>query len=340
MINVLLVDDSPLARIVFRDIINATSDLRVTGEAANGQEAILLAEHLQPDLIIMDIMMPVMDGLKAIEAIMARNPRPILVLSATLADREVNMAFRAIKIGALDVLTKPSDTAGVLFAKTLVDKIRLLSRIKVIRHPRRLAPEPAPAAAQGSIRRDILAIGASTGGPKAVMSIIKTLPENFPGTVCIVQHIAAGFARGFAQWLDHESALRVRTANDGDEFIPGSVLVAPNDFHMSVSRGRIRLVSGPKVHQCRPAVDCLFKSLAMEMGDRVVGVLLTGMGKDGAEGLKIIADHGGATLVQDEETSVVFGMPKAAIALGAARQILPLSAMPDAIAAHFTHMEE
>jgi two-component system chemotaxis response regulator CheB len=185
--------------------------------------------------------------------------------------------------------------------------------------------------------RDILAIGASTGGPKAVMSILKGLPADFKATIFIVQHIASGFARGFAQWLDRESGQRVRLAVDDEAYGTGGVLVAPNDCHMVVEKGKIRLVLTEPVNCCRPSIDVFFNALAEEEGARVVGVLLTGMGRDGAQGMRHIKDKGGFTMVQDEKSCTVFGMPKAAIALAAADDVLPLLSLPEAITKIFAY---
>lgn len=340
MIKVLLADDSPVVRTVLKDIFLNANDIAVIGEAANGREAVDKTRLLKPDLVVMDLLMPVMDGIAAIEEIMAACPVPILVLSATLEDREVNHAFTAIKKGALDVMGKPG---GFGFARSdefdlrLIEKVRLLSRIKVITHPlhrpqgdllKKLGPAPG-------IPRTILAIGASTGGPRAVMSIIRSLPVDFPGAVFIVQHIAQGFARGFAKWLDSESNISVRVADEGDEIRKGEVLVAPNDCHMIIERGKIRLIDSPPVNSCRPSIDIFFNSLAEDQGSAVMGVLLTGMGRDGAQGLLRIREKSGVTIAQDEQSSVVFGMPKAAISIDAVDQVLPLTSMSDVILRSF-----
>ena len=339
MIKVLLADDSLLTRTVVREILRSAGDMEVIGEAGDGREAVELTARLRPDLVIIDILMPVMDGLAAIEMIMAETPTPILVLSATVDEREVSRAFVAIKKGALDVMEKPL-LAGVGlqsdFSARLVEKVRLLSRIRVIRRwarDKKQAVSPPPLPRDG--KRTVLAIGASTGGPKAVMSIIRTLPADFPASVFVVQHIANGFARGFAQWLGSECRIRVRLAEEGDGFIPGAALVAPNDCHMTIERGRVRLNNAPPVNCCRPSIDVFFAALAAEKGQQTVGVLLTGMGRDGAQGLLRIRESGGITLAQDEETSAVFGMPKAAIGLNAADKVLPLDRIPEAIAGLF-----
>ena len=333
MIRVLLADDSILARAVLRDALNSCNDMIVAGEASNGVEAVSLNEALKPDIIIMDILMPVMGGLEATEAIMARFPAPILILSSTMDEKDVKLAFTAIKKGALDVMGKPSVNGSASpneFISRLLEKIRLLSRIKVIHHIQRsrvLKVSPRVRASS----RSILAIGASTGGPKAVMSIVKKLPQDFSGAVFIVQHISSGFARGFAQWLDLESRIPVRLAETGDPPIIGTALVAPTDCQMILENGAVKIVDAPAVNSCRPSIDVFFESLAPSRGEDTVGLLLTGMGRDGAQGLLQLKQSGAFTIAQNEQSCAVFGMPKAAISLDAADEVLPLAAIPEAV---------
>jgi two-component system, chemotaxis family, protein-glutamate methylesterase/glutaminase len=339
LIKVLLADDSAVVRAVLRDILQAVSDLTVVGEAGHGLEAVELTERLKPDIVIMDILMPVMDGLAAIEIIMARFPTPILVLSATMDDREVNHAFAAIRKGALDVMEKPGLQglgAGGDFAATIIEKVRILSRVRVIRRWPSSRGAVALKPVSTGRERGILAIGASTGGPKAVMGILRSLPAQFGGAVFVVQHIASGFARGFAQWLNSESAIKVRLAVDGEPYVAGTALIAPNDCHMTLDGGKVVLTPGAPVNCCRPSIDVLFNSLAQEEGSRVVGVLLTGMGKDGAQGMGSIRSQGGLTIAQDEQSCAVYGMPRAAIALNAVDEVLPLASIPKAIARIFS----
>lgn len=339
MIKIILADDSFLVRAVLRDALGCVNDITVIGEATNGAEAVAMAQNLRPDLIIMDILMPVMDGLEATEAIMARCPTPILILSATLDEKDVRLAFTAIKKGALDVMGKPSgvNQENREFIERLVEKIRLLARIRVIHHPNRIRSLRPPPVPKPDGKRSILAIGASTGGPKAVMSIVKALPADFSASVFIVQHISSGFARGFAQWLNLESSMPVRLAETGPLPRGGEVLVAPNDRHMTLDGDRLLLTDSPPVNSCKPSIDVFFSSLATEKGSQSVGVLLTGMGRDGAQGLAMLHEKGSATIVQDEKSCVVFGMPKAAISLNAADEILPLAEIPAAISRIFSH---
>ncbi|QWV91736.1 chemotaxis-specific protein-glutamate methyltransferase CheB [Geomonas oryzisoli] len=332
---VLLADDSLLARQLLKDMLQARDDIRVVGEACDGRQAVDLALALKPDLVIMDLLMPVLDGLDAIEEIMALCPTPVLVLSAAVEASEVDRAFIAIKRGALDVMEKPTlDDNGALegFAATLREKVLFLAKIRVIRHPRRKLRIGEPLGTlPGGPGHNILAIGASTGGPKAVMRLLKSLPADFPGAVFVVQHIAQGFAAGFATWLDRECALPVRLAGDGVPYRPGEALIAPDGRHMTVVEGLIRLNDAPPVNCCRPSIDIFFESLARQRCDQVVAVLLTGMGRDGAQGMLRIKEAGGTTIVQDEPSCAVFGMPKAAITLDAADQVVPLDLIPAAL---------
>lgn len=334
MIRILLADDALLVRAILRDALLQAGDMIVVGEATNGVEAITLNEQLRPDIIIMDILMPMMGGLEATEAIMGKRPVPILILSATHDDKDVNLAFTAIKKGALEVMGKPTLTSGgnqAEFFSRLFEKIRMLSRIKVIHHIKRQKQVMPVAARPTTGRRNILAIGASTGGPRAVLSILRTLPAGFMGAVFVVQHISSGFAKGFAHWLDLECQVPVRLAESGDMPATGEVLVAPTDCQMFLENGIIRVTDAPAVNCCRPSIDVFFSSLAVDRGGDSVGVLLTGMGRDGAQGLADIRSRGGITIVQDEKSCAVFGMPKAAISLDAADEVLPLETIPEAV---------
>jgi len=336
MIRILIADDSQLTRMVLRDLIARDPGIAVIGEARDGREAVDLTCELKPDLVLLDVMMPVMDGLAAVAEIMARCPTPILVLSSNVDPTDSRSAFNAIRLGALDVMEKPAGLATGGFAEIaarLLEKIKSLARIRVIHHFRRprAAASPAlrPPVGEG---RSLLAIGASTGGPKAVMSLVKALPPDCPAPVLIVQHIARGFAAGFAEWLDRESAISVRLASDGESLAPGVALVAPNEFQMEIEDGKVQLRDTPPVNCCRPSVDVLFRSLAREgVAARLVAILLTGMGQDGAEGMSELKSAGAYNIAQDEGSCAVFGMPRVAIQLGAVHQVLPLGEIPAAI---------
>ncbi len=342
MISVLIADDSALVREVLRDIVEGEPDMQVIGEASDGRDAVEKARILQPDLITMDVLMPGMDGLAATEQIMAHYPTPILVFSSAVNNKEMDIAFQAISRGALDVLGKPSNIiAGSqeTVRQDLVAKIRLLSRIHVISHVRgkkraktkeaRKAPLPAPA--PDKIRRQVLAFGASTGGPRALVEIFREIPANIRTPIVIVQHIAPSFAEGMAEWLSREASLKITIATEGQMLRAGEAYLAPTDQHLVVEKNRVHLSQDDPVNACRPSVDVLFDSVANYYGENSLAVLLTGMGKDGAEGMRKIHDLKGYTIVQDESTSVIFGMPRAAIDAGAADEVLPLSEIPAAI---------
>lgn len=345
MIRVLIADDSALVRELLKDMIAGEPDLELAGEARDGREAVEKVKELDPDIVTMDVLMPVMDGLEAVEQIMAFHPVPILVFSSAVSNREMNIAFAAISRGALDVMEKPAEAGTTRYEEIRQDfvrKLRLLSRIPVIPHLRgrrkgRKAAEtpvlpptmplprplrPAPAALP---RREIVAIGASTGGPKALVQIFRELPGDLPAPILLVQHIAPSFAEGLVEWLNRESQLQVRLAAEGDRLQPGQAYIAPTGRHLLVNSTRVSLSESEPVNSCRPSVDVLFHSVAESFGERALAVLLTGMGRDGAEGMKAIHDRRGRTLVQDEASSVIFGMPRAAIELNAVDEVLPLA---------------
>jgi two-component system chemotaxis response regulator CheB len=336
MIRILIADDSELTRVVLRDLLSQDPDVHVVGEVSDGLSAVEQSAKLKPDLVIMDVMMPIMGGLEAVAEIMAATPTPILMLSANIDPQDSRSAFAAIKMGALDVMAKPSGVVTEAFtqiSRQLIAKVKSLSRIRVIHHYRAQRPqlEVAKISLPLTTRR-ILAVGASTGGPKAVLHLLQNLPRQLDAAVLIVQHIADGFAPGFADWLNSESALPVRLAVAGQELQPGRVLVAPNRVHLTIQSNRVVLAESPPLHNCRPAVDALFNSLAdQHLASETVALLLTGMGSDGAAGLASLHKQGAYTIAQDEASCAVFGMPKMAIERGAATQILPLAQIAEVV---------
>lgn len=338
MIRVLLADDSALTRAVLRDLLARDPGIQVLAEVGDGRAAVEQTARLKPDLVIMDVMMPVMDGIEAVAEIMAVSPTPILMLSANTDPTDSRSAFSAIRLGALDVMAKPAGVTTDAFAALadmLVAKVRSLSRIRVMHHfrsQRRPVVQPQPVPSPPTGKRRILAIGASTGGPKAILQLLKELPSGLEAAVLVVQHIADGFAAGFAEWLDREVPLSVVLAREGEQLRPGRVMIAPNGVHMTISGGRITLRQTPPLHNCRPAVDALFQSLAdANLGGEIVGVVLTGMGTDGAAGLQSLHRQGAFTVAQDEASCAVFGMPKAAIDRGAVDQVLPIGAIAEVV---------
>lgn len=335
-IRVLIVEDSLTVRKRMLEVLGADPAIEVVGEANDGKRGIELCQSLRPDVVTLDMMLPVMSGLAATEFIMAYCPTPILIVSASNNRGELFKTYEALAAGALDVLEKPlGDEPDDAWERKLVATVKLISRIKVITHPRaRLSPMgqrpvitiPSDAPQHDS-RLRLVGIGVSTGGPAALVEILRGLPPAFPLPILIVIHIGKLFAPAFAQWLDGQSPVRVAYAADGDPLPAigdGRVLIAPPDCHLVLRHGQLRLTQDPELHSCRPSVDVLFASLAHELGAECAACLLTGMGKDGAEGLLAIRRNGGRTIAQDEASSVVFGMPREAILLGAAEKILSL----------------
>ena len=339
--SVLVVDDSALLRQLLSDIIAASGEFRVAGTARNGLDAIRKVHALAPDLVTMDITMPELDGLGAIGYIMSEAPRPVVVVSA-LAARDSAEAIRALELGAVDLVQKP-DRVGAGSAPDLgprlLDALRAAavsepSRVRMLARPRAAEPQAPP---RGGAAQLALAIAASTGGPRALAEVVPALPRGLQAAVVIVQHMPAGFTRSFAERLDGLAALRVVEAAEGMPLETGTVYVAPGDFHMRVSgpvgSAALELGQEPPVWGVRPAADPLFSTVAATFGRSAVGVVLTGMGRDGAEGLLAIRRAGGATLAQDRETSVIFGMPNAAVQNGAAEAVVPLEKVAERAAA-------
>jgi len=324
MIRVLVVEDSLTVRKQIVEILQADAAFEVVGEAADGRRAIELCEALRPDVVTMDMMLPIMSGLAATEWIMAYRPTPIVVVSSSFQRGEMFRTYDAIAAGAVDAFPKPRDgVCGPEWAAKLKSTLRIAARIRVVTHPRaRLAQLPAEAT---KAHVKLVAIGASTGGPAAVRRVLLDLPASFGLPVLLVVHVAAPFDQSLADWLDAQSPHHVRFAEAGESLLggPPAVLLAPAGRHLEIEAGRVRLGTGPERHSCRPSVDVLFNSLASE-GGSVAGVLLTGMGRDGADGLLAMRRAGARTIAQDEETSVIYGMPRAAIEIGAAERVLPI----------------
>jgi two-component system chemotaxis response regulator CheB len=339
MIKVLVVDDSPVTREFLVHILGLDPDIQVIGTANDGEHAIEAVERTRPDVITMDIHMPKVDGLEATRRIMETHPTPIVIVSGSTDPQEVATTFRAMEAGALAVLRRP---AGIghpdheATARELLQTVKLMSEVRVVRRwprVRREIPEPVVGRVPGEVR--VVAIGASAGGPPVLQTILRGLPTDFPAPVLIVQHMAAGFTAGFIEWLAQSSRLPVHLATHGETMLPGHVYVAPDDFQMKVEHGgRIVLARDEPENGLRPSVSYLFRSLAEVYGGQAVAGLLTGMGRDGAEELKLLRGKGAVTFAQDKESSVVHGMPGEAIRLDAAMLILP----PEKIAAVLTSL--
>ena len=325
------------------EILAADPEIDVIGAVGNGKDAIERCEQDRPDVITMDMMLPVMTGLAATEYIMAHRPTPILIVSASVNRGELFRTYDALAAGAVDVLDKPTgQEADGVWERRFLSTVKLVSRIKVITHPRgRLKFEtPIAARAPESVTRgakksrfELVAVGASTGGPGAIVEVLRGLPDDFQLPFLFVLHINEPFGVAFADWLDAQTPRRVSHAIDGQPLadVAGRVVMAPGHSHLIVKDGKLRLSREAERHSCRPSVDVLFESVAREYGGRAAACLLTGMGRDGAQGLLAIRQSGGLTIAQDEATSVIYGMPREAVDLGAAQHVLPIGEIGSAI---------
>ena len=337
-IKVLIVDDSAIVRKIFNETLSKEPDIEVVGTAPDPYVARDKIVQLKPDVITLDIEMPRMDGLTFLKKLMQFYPMPVIVVSS-LTPQGSKMALDALESGAVEVLAKADTSYSVGdMNDQLIEKIRMAARAHVHRHPEpsTLAPRPAIGDSQSlsETTQKIIAIGASTGGTEAIKAVLMSMPPNIPG-ILIVQHMPAHFTTSFAERLDQLCQVRVREAKDGDSVLNGEVLIAPGNFHMVLKRSGARYYAsvkeGPLVHHQRPAVDVLFHSVAKCAGANAVGVILTGMGSDGAEGLLQMKKAGAKTVAQDEASCVVYGMPKEAVKLGAADRIAPLERIPQEI---------
>jgi two-component system chemotaxis response regulator CheB len=333
-IDVLVAEDSTVVRIFLVHLLESDAQIRVVGAVADGREALDFVSQHKPDVVLMDLHMPRMDGFEATRRIMEAHPVPIVICTATARAEDVVIAFRAMEAGAIACIQKPVGLEHGDFgamAVQMLETVKLMSEVKVVRRTARLraaswasaspgaaipAPRPAP-----PIR--VIGIGASTGGPPVLQAILAGLGEDFPVPVLVVQHIAQGFLAGMAEWLGHTTGLQVHIGSHGAFPLPGHVYLAPDDFHMGVGAGgEIILTREEPENHLRPAVSYLFRTLAQAYGPTALGVLLTGMGTDGAAELKQLRAAGAITIAQDRESSVVHGMPGAAIALGGATHVL------------------
>jgi two-component system, chemotaxis family, protein-glutamate methylesterase/glutaminase len=315
-VSVLVVDDSLICRQLISEALNQDPDLQVVGMCADGKEAVARVKELRPNVVTMDVDMPVMDGLTAVEHIMAECPTPILVLTADPRQQAPELTCRALELGALGLRVKPSIDDG-LEAWNLAKELKLLSSVRVIRHvrsSRKVTPARPSGPALGPANMGVVAVAASTGGPQILHRFLSELPADFPAPIVIVQHINAAFAESLAGWLANTSRLKVRLAQDGELLMPGHVLVAPPGTHMVIPfRGRVALRQGEERDGHMPSGTVLLESVAKAYGRRAVGLILTGMGEDGAAGMYAIKQAGGIAVAQNEESCVVFGMPGAAV---------------------------
>ncbi len=330
-IKVLIVDDSVFMRQILKDILKTDDSLDVIGIAKDGKEAVELIPKLKPDVVTLDVEMPNMNGIEVLRWIMKNYPLPVVMVSA-LTHKGSQATIEALELGAVDFVGKPSGSVSMDLgdkSPEILTKVKTaaganLTTLKMTRKP--MAPTPAPAPLNIKRRgQKIVAIGTSTGGPKALSEVIPMLPANLAAGVVIVQHMPAGFTNSLAQRLNQASALEVYEAKAGDKVTQGKVLIAPGGFHLSVEKGgAIHLNEDPPIHGLRPTVDIMMESVARNFKQNVIGVVLTGMGTDGAEGMKLIKEHNGQTIAEHESTCTIYGMPKAVVEGGLADLVVPL----------------
>ena len=349
MIRCLVVDDARAFRAVLREILSSAPGVEVVGEAGDGREAVSLVRALRPDVVTMDVRMPHLDGLAALAEIMRVAPTPVVVVSAEAGGEAQQLSFRALQLGAIEVLAKPRDPGTARFerqAEAIRQAVRAVAGLLLVgrgrtmrpvpptprRDERPHRPSPAPVSApRAGAATEVLAIAASTGGPAALASILAKLPPELPIPLLVVQHIAPGFEAELARWLDSLTSLEVRLAADGAPLAAGTVHVAADGRHLGVRGRTIRLCDEPPLHGFRPSGTHLFSSIAREFGPRGAGIVLSGMGSDGADGLAMLRRAGGYTAAQSAATSVVYGMPRVAIDSGAAAHELDLDDIPGEI---------
>jgi len=335
-VRVLLAEDSPTARHHLAEMINESPGLRIIGEARDGAEVLAMAEELKPDVISMDIRMPRVDGLEATRQIMAHCPTPIVVVSALL-DADIDLAFHALQAGALAVVEKPPSRHDPTFPdkqRHLVTTLAAMADVRVVRRwenapGRNSLRQASEIGAPAIVKPELIAVGASAGGPSALSTLLKGLPSDLAVPIVVVQHMPDEFIPGLARWLNDGSPVPVRVASDGLVLEPGVVHLSPGVAHLTVARrGQAfvaNLVHDQGNYRYRPSVDVLFESVAQVCGQASIGILLTGMGDDGAAGMLAMRETGARTLAQDKTSCTVFGMPAAAIELGAAEQVVALS---------------
>ena len=331
---IVIVDDSYLVRSIIRELLESFPGFKIIGEGGNGRKAVELVQELKPDLLILDINMPVMDGIAATEMIMKNTPLPIVILtSEDISD----VGYKALSFGALEVIPKPAVSKmndsefASMFRTVLESTVKYGSfklNKKIINENLKDKEKDESASPRMQIPAkcscSLVVIGASTGGPSAVREVLKDIPGNFPVGMLLSQHIEEGYDEGYARWLDEGTELEVRIAKEMDVIKPGTVLVAPATHHLCCSGQKAYWDDSPKIQNQKPSVDRMFFSAAASHGKDLIGILLTGMGRDGADGCLRIIQEGGRTLVQDKDTSLIYGMPRAAAELNAATRILPL----------------
>lgn len=334
-VRVLVVDDSAFMRKVLVEILRQTPQIQVVGTARDGVDALAQIEVLRPDVITLDVEMPRMDGLTALREIMSKFPTPVLMLSS-LTQAGASTTLKCLELGAIDFVAKPSGAISLdigTLAQEIVAKVLAVSKAKPGRSTSIAVVAPRAPSANASRRKiTTVFIGCSTGGPRALQAVIPALPRDLGVPIVIVQHMPPSFTAGLADRLDQMSHLSVREAKEGDLLHAGEALVAPGGRHMEFDgMGRCMITDGPAVNSVKPSVDVTLASLLNTRGPRTLGILLTGMGSDGAASLRALRDAGGTTFAEDASTCVVYGMPRAAVEMGAVDRIIPLHHIPAAI---------
>jgi two-component system chemotaxis response regulator CheB len=343
VIRVLIAEDSMTVRELLSNVLNADSEIRVCGEAKNGAEAVTMTQNLKPDIVVMDIHMPEMDGFEATKRIMIETPTPIVIVSASADIHDVEVSLDALRMGALALLRKPGSPNSPTFdneIRELITAVKLMSEVKVVHHQR---PVPKETTSQPRLTKEsavkirVVAIAASTGGPAALTELLSGIPGNFPASILVVQHMSSGFIDGLVAWLNTKSPLRIKIAEHNEPLMASTVYVAGDGRHLgTTANSRIFLADMPPIAGQRPAATHLFASVAKNFGASAVGIILTGMGNDGVDGLRILHETGAKIIAQDQKSSVVFGMPRAAIEAGVVDIVLPLSSIGE----HLVRMTE
>lgn len=348
-LTVLVVDDSAFMRRLIAQLIEQSGEFRVVGTARNGYDALKQVHQLEPDIVTLDVEMPELGGLETLGYIMSETPRPVVMLSAATTESGQDLTLRALELGAVDFVRKPSGPISLDLATVsgqLMDALRAATQVNLgglrMLAPRRRAP--ALAGTPGSAGATcVVCIACSTGGPRALAEVVPNLPADLPAAVLVVQHMPAGFTRTLAQRLDAMSPMRVIEASAGDPVVHGTVMLAPGGRHMRLVAGDtgsvIALDDSPPIWGVRPSADPLFRSVAERFKGNAVAVVLTGMGRDGADGVKAIRNAGGRAMVQDRETSTIFGMPQAALNLAGADRVAPLGRVASGIVEMLSELE-
>ncbi len=355
-IKVLVVDDSALVRRIITDALERDPEITVVGNANNGKTAVFKSFTLDPDVITMDIEMPIMNGLEALREIIRVNPKPVIMMSV-LTQYGAEVTFKALEYGAVDFVPKPSSVLSMSpeeLSAQLVAKVKAVAKSVIRIRPSRFenekeysdnkdsfkyeAPLKMDSLSKGGKSGKLVGIGASTGGPSALMKVFSSFPDNFPAPVLVVQHMPEGFTKAFAERLNSSSSLEVKEAEDMDKVLPGCGYIAPGHSHIILEKRAdeflIRLSKSEKVSGHRPSIDVMLSSIAENYTSELIGVIMTGMGRDGAEGMSKIRKKGGYTVAQDEETSVVYGMNRVAVELGGVVDKVPLEQISKKIVEH------